>query len=68
MWITSNEAGLRPGEMYCQSGRLAWKETPDAPASLENFGLLFMRLLGPPLEKGGVRLEQQSGIPREMPD
>ena len=30
------------------------KETPDAPASLENFGLLF---LGPPLGKCGVRLE-----------
>ena len=33
------------------------------PASLENIGLLFMRLLRP-LGKGGVPLEQQSGIPR----
>ena len=32
------------------------KLTPEAPASLENFGLLFMRLLWP-LGKSGVRLE-----------
>ena len=37
------------------------------PASLENVGLLFMRLLRP-LGKSGVRLEQHSGIPRGMPD
>ena len=37
------------------------------PASLENVGLLFMRLLRP-FRKGGVRLEQHSGIPRGMPD
>jgi hypothetical protein len=27
----TNEAGLRPGEMYCQSGEGCVKETPDAP-------------------------------------
>ena len=43
------------------------KWTLEAPASLENFGLLFMRLLRR-LGKSGVRLEQQSGIPRGMPD
>ena len=37
------------------------------PASLENFGLLLMRLLRP-LRKSGVRLEQHSGMPRGMPD
>ena len=40
------------------------KLTPEAPASLENFGLLFMRLLRP-LGKSGVRLEQHSGIREE---
>ena len=43
------------------------KLTPEPPASLKNFGLLLMQLLRP-LGKGGVRLEQQSGIPRGMPD
>ena len=43
------------------------KLSPEAPASLENVGLLFMRLPRP-FGKGGVRLEQQSGIPRGMPD
>ena len=35
------------------------KLTPEAPASLENFGLLFIRSYGSgrPLRKGGVRLE-----------
>jgi hypothetical protein len=53
--------------MYLSEPKGCVKETPDAPASLENFGLLLLRLLGP-LGKNGVRLEQQSGIPRGMPD
>jgi hypothetical protein len=40
------------------------KLTPEVPASLENFALLFMRLLRP-FGKGWCRLEQQSGIREE---
>ena len=62
----SNEAGLRPGGFIVRAGGLREIDAGGL-AWLGNFDSLLMRLLRP-LGKGGVRLEQQSGIPRGTPE